>query len=183
MCGWASAPRCHVDDPLALGVAEGRHDLRAEAGVDGGDDLFGVVVDGDLLELPRAEDHRGDRHADDNQNLASETMSNVVVYCRTLPTDVGLTNSTGGEKFDPFGYPPNSDNPPAPVQPPHRLSEVAALVPLTQVWVEVDADQVGLPTAGWSSELPIKPVHGSVRNYIFFDGHVETRKVGPSGKL
>jgi len=118
-----------------------------------------------------------------NQNTSSDTMSNVVVYCRTLPANVGLTNANGTIKFDPFGYPVNSDSPPVAPSAPHRLSEVSALVPLTQVWLEVDADQVGLPTAGWSSELPVKPVHGMVRNYIYFDGHVDSLKVGPVGRL
>ena len=111
-----------------------------------------------------------------NQNFSSVNMSNVIVYCRTMPADVGL-------KFDPFGYPTNSDTPPAPILPPHRLTEVGAAAPLAQIWLEVDADQYGIPNAGWSSELPLKPVHGSVRNYIFFDGHTESRKVGPPNTL
>jgi len=31
--------------------------------------------------------------------------------------------------------------------------------------------------------LPVKPVHGSVRNYIYFDGHADSLKVGAVGKL
>jgi prepilin-type N-terminal cleavage/methylation domain-containing protein len=119
-----------------------------------------------------------------NQNTASETMSNVIVYCRTLPQNVGLTNANGTIKFDPFGYPVNTDNPPVPPAPPHRISEISALLPLTQVWLEVDADQVGIsPSSGWYSELPAKPVHGAVRNYIYFDGHADSLKVGPAGQL
>ena len=117
----------------------------------------------------------GYQHYD--QNTASETMSNVTVYVRTIPGDVRLT-------FDPFGYPTNSDVPPAPVTPPHRLSEVSAAAPLAQVWIEVDADQVGIAYSAnntWWSEIPAKPVHGSVRNYIYFDGHADSLKVGPVG--
>jgi prepilin-type processing-associated H-X9-DG protein len=40
----------------------------------------------------------------------------------------------------------------------------------------VDADQIAFATAGWVAELPPKPVHGRVRNYIYLDGHSATKK-------
>lgn len=51
--------------------------------------------------------------------------------------------------------------------------------PLAEVWILVDADQVAVTNLAntWRDQLPDKPVHGSVRNYLYFDGHVGTRKV------
>jgi prepilin-type N-terminal cleavage/methylation domain-containing protein len=117
-----------------------------------------------------------------NQNRASTTMSNVTVYCRTVPSANGLTNATG-TYFDPFGYPPNNNSPPSPVLPPLRMNAILSAQPFCNVWFLMDADQIGYGTAGWADELPEKPVHGSVRNYIYFDHHVATKKVGPPGKV
>jgi prepilin-type processing-associated H-X9-DG protein len=77
-----------------------------------------------------------------------------------------------GEVGFPFGY-PDPDCPPA------KLAEVQAQRPLAEVWFLVDADQVAVtnPNNTWRSQLPDQPVHGSVRNYVFFDGHVDTKKV------
>ena len=40
---------------------------------------------------------------------------------------------------------------------------------------------------GWGAvagvQMPLKPVHGSIRNHLYFDGHVGTRKVNPAGGL
>ena len=102
-------------------------------------------------------------------------LANRVAYVRTVPTHVGLTNAAGQVLFDPFGYPPYNGAAPLP---PHKLSEVQSVRPLSDVWFMIDADQVAFATAGWVAELPPKPVHGSVRNYVYFDGHVSTKKVG-----
>jgi prepilin-type N-terminal cleavage/methylation domain-containing protein len=115
-----------------------------------------------------------------NQNAVSATMSNVVVYCRTVPDQAGLTNASGAVLFDPFGYPAYEGDPP---EPPHRLSEIQSVRPLTEVWLLMDADQIAFPTAGWTVELPLKPVHGNVRNYIYFDNHVATKKIGPPSRI
>ncbi len=50
--------------------------------------------------------------------------------------------------------------------------------PLTDVWLLIDADQIAFASAGWVADLPPKPVHGSLRNYVYFDGHVSTKKTG-----
>ena len=79
---------------------------------------------------------------------------------------------------NPFGYPvavgvPNGLRP-------HKLSEIA--VP-AQVWILVDVDQVLITDLAntWRAQTPVTPVHGSVRNYIYFDQHVSAQKVGPPG--
>ena len=91
------------------------------------------------------------------------TLTNRVVYVRTVPSRNGLS-------FDPFGYPD-------PVAPPNRLNAIMAEQSLVNVWLMVDADQIAFATAGWVSELPPKPVHDSVRNYVYMDGHVATKRV------
>lgn len=95
-------------------------------------------------------------------------LTNRVVYVRTVPSHNQLT-------IDPFGYPASNGNP---AKPPHRLNAVQAQRPLTDVWLMVDADQIAFATAGWVAELPPKPVHGRVRNYIYLDGHSATKKTG-----
>jgi prepilin-type N-terminal cleavage/methylation domain-containing protein/prepilin-type processing-associated H-X9-DG protein len=102
-------------------------------------------------------------------NLASR-----VAYVRTVPSHAGLTNSSGQVLFDPFGYP---DYQGQPAKAPHKLTEVQSAKPLSEVWFMIDADQVAFATAGWVDELPPLPVHYSVRNYIYFDGHVSTKKI------
>lgn len=96
------------------------------------------------------------------------------LYVRTMASSNGITNAP--DIGFPFGYP-------NPQCPPHKLNEVQSLRPLSEVWILVDADQVAVTNPGntWRAQLPVKPVHGSVRNYIYFDGHVATKKVKPSG--
>ena len=108
--------------------------------------------------------------------LASVTnLANRVAYVRTVPSRAGLTNAAGQVLFDPFGYPPFNGAPP---KAPHKLIEVQSARSLSEVWFMIDADQVAFATSGWVGELPPKPVHVSVRNYVYFDGHVSTKKIG-----
>jgi len=102
---------------------------------------------------------------------AITNLGNRTAYVRTTPGDNKLS-------VDPFGYPAYEGNPP---KPPTKLIVVQGQRPLAEVWFLVDADRRAFPTAGWVADLPPKPVHGSVRNFIYFDGHVATRKVKPSG--
>jgi prepilin-type N-terminal cleavage/methylation domain-containing protein/prepilin-type processing-associated H-X9-DG protein len=99
-------------------------------------------------------------------NMATNTC-----YAITQPTPNGLN-------FLPFGYPPTGVQ-----QRPHKLSDVQTQKPLVDVWVLVDVDKVAKTDPGndWQGQLPDKPVHGSVRNYLYFDGHVATKRVGPPG--
>ena len=70
--------------------------------------------------------------------------------------------------FFPFGYC-------NPTTPPHKISELAAQCSLSQLWAIGDVDKVIIPT--WNS--PAKPVHGSVRNFLYFDGHSASHKILP----
>ena len=79
----------------------------------------------------------------------------------------------------PFGYPAgNAPNDADPL----RLTQIPAPA---NTWALIDTDQYGInnPANTWSAQLPKMPVHGSVRNSCFFDGHVDVFKVGAIGVL
>jgi prepilin-type N-terminal cleavage/methylation domain-containing protein/prepilin-type processing-associated H-X9-DG protein len=104
-------------------------------------------------------------------DIHDASMLNRICYVRTLPATNGLT-------VDPFGYP-------SPAERPSTASAVQAQRPLSEVWFLVDVDNVAFP-GGWSGAyptLPARPVHGYVRNYVYFDGHVGVKKVGPPGSI
>ncbi len=77
----------------------------------------------------------------------------------------------------PFGYPANSNTPPSPITPPRRLNQVVGFASASRIFMTVDSDQIGSPTAGWVAVLPVRPSHGNIRNAAYFDGHVGTREV------
>jgi hypothetical protein len=114
-----------------------------------------------------------------NQNAASQTMSNAIVYCRTVPAANNLTNANG-TPFDPFGYPDFNG---VAGFPSSKLTSISSRASLSTVWLLVDSDKIAFSTAGWADDLPDKPVHGKIRNYIYFDNHVSTKKVGPKGQI
>jgi len=87
----------------------------------------------------------------------------------------GPTGPTVALGQPPFGYPPNNN--PSPVYPPMRLSQVIAFASADRIFMTVDSDQLGSPTAGWSAVLPVRPSHGNVRNAAYFDGHAGTRAI------
>lgn len=70
----------------------------------------------------------------------------------------------------PFGYPF------APTADPQRLSTLEARVGSPDLFAITDVDQA-LPSlnpgVSWWDDLPNAPVHGQVRNRLFFDWHVE----------
>ena len=68
----------------------------------------------------------------------------------------------------PFGYPL------APTADPQRITTVATIAPNAFAITDVDQALPNLnPGVGWWDDLPNAPVHGQVRNQLFFDAHVE----------
>jgi prepilin-type N-terminal cleavage/methylation domain-containing protein len=100
-----------------------------------------------------------------------------VCYAVPLASLVGLN-------WNPFGY---ANNQPSPAAPPHKLTEIPTMGSVsgvaTEVWMLADVDQIAInnPANTWYSQLPTKPVHGNVRNYIYFDNHVATKKITVAG--
>jgi prepilin-type N-terminal cleavage/methylation domain-containing protein/prepilin-type processing-associated H-X9-DG protein len=111
-----------------------------------------------------------------NQNTEPSNLT-VKMYVRTDPISNGLTNIYG-TPIDPFGYPAFGRGP----YPPQKLAKVSSMRSLSSVWFLVDVDSVGSgnawPEPGGVQTIPSQPVHGASRNYVFFDGHVESRKAG-----
>ncbi|MFA6962298.1 MAG: type II secretion system protein [Opitutaceae bacterium] len=79
----------------------------------------------------------------------------------------GFLTMDDGNLQKPFGYPNWSDQ--------NKNEQPVALLRIpnaTKVWMLRDLDQVGTPSYVGRSDTPARPVHGSVRNYLYFDGHV-----------
>jgi prepilin-type N-terminal cleavage/methylation domain-containing protein len=77
-----------------------------------------------------------------------------------------------------------------------KLSEIAAAVPLSEAWALADFDWLAggyLPGDPGGAEsflgtdkygfVAMNPVHKTVRNYLYFDLHVGTQKVGDAGNF
>ena len=112
-----------------------------------------------------------ERYGKNVTNIASRT-----VYAATMASANGLP-------WPPFGYPPSPDA--SAMQKPHKMLEIQSYRPLSVVWVLTDVDQVAItnPDNTWRDQLPDKPVHGRVRNYLYFDNHVATKRVEKPGSL
>ena len=116
-----------------------------------------------------------------NTCIASWCGSNVVVYgviCLTPVYTPNISQNSSGIKlpWDPFGY--------AGAGPAHKLSEVTPDIWGGRMpWLLTDIDKT--VTASWPTYLtPLTPAHGSVRNYLFVDGHVEAvRIISPGSGL
>jgi prepilin-type processing-associated H-X9-DG protein len=76
----------------------------------------------------------------------------------------------------PFGYPASGGSPPICSQ---KYGSFDSYGSKSQIYAITDVDQAfpGLnPTISWWSDLPNRPVHGTVRNQLFFDWHVQAVK-------
>ena len=100
----------------------------------------------------------------------------------------GMNLTSDALNFMPFGCPGNP--PPYGMQPdprsrislpPHKITEVGGKLSLSSVWFMVDLDGVGSPGGFNGQDFPPKPVHGTRRNYTYFDGHVSSKKITLSG--
>jgi prepilin-type N-terminal cleavage/methylation domain-containing protein len=88
------------------------------------------------------------------------------VYLLNDDVDNDPTTSTA-----PFGYPLGS-----PPRQPLKTTSLVNLQSPAAAWAVSDIDQAipSLnPSISWWTDLPSKPVHGSVRNKLFFDWHAE----------
>ena len=78
----------------------------------------------------------------------------------------------GPTTVPPFGYPAVSAAQP---KSPIRLVAVSDFGPPSSLFAVQDADQRNISrTAQWWNQLPARPVHGTTRNQLYFDWHVET---------
>jgi prepilin-type N-terminal cleavage/methylation domain-containing protein len=85
-------------------------------------------------------------------------------------------NPTPTNQVPPFGYPALNG---APEIQPMKMSQIQTYGPLASIWAITDVDKINVPdpTVSWWTDLPYKPVHGNVRNELYFDWHVAQKKV------
>jgi prepilin-type N-terminal cleavage/methylation domain-containing protein/prepilin-type processing-associated H-X9-DG protein len=95
-------------------------------------------------------------------------------YSLTRTNNIVLVSGTIGLPWYPFGKRPD--------QGPNKLTALAAVVSLSECWAVADIDQQALDGsssgntgASWWNFIPTAPVHGKVRNYLYFDNHVGTK--------
>ncbi|MEP6662767.1 MAG: type II secretion system protein [Verrucomicrobiota bacterium] len=88
--------------------------------------------------------------------------------CYLLNDDIDPTPA----KVQPFGYP-------SPVAMPIKSTQIRNYAPPATVYAITDVDKVNVPdpTVTWWTDLPYKPVHGTGRNELYFDGHVASKRV------
>ena len=119
-------------------------------------------------------------------NADLNVVAAQVLY--TVPAAGTLVRSGGSDVWGPgvpplpwpiFGYQPAYGT----RLPPQKINAISAVRPLTEVWALADTDQPAYASQttqpGWYAQLPPKVLHGSVRNYLFLDGHTTTRKAIP----
>ena len=87
--------------------------------------------------------------------------------------------SVGGVTYRPFGYP----DPAVTNVGPMRWTQVEGLISPSRGWFITEPDKVNVTNLAnsWQGQLPDSPPHGKVRNYLFYDGHVEAMLVGAPG--
>jgi prepilin-type N-terminal cleavage/methylation domain-containing protein/prepilin-type processing-associated H-X9-DG protein len=75
-------------------------------------------------------------------------------------------------RVPPFGYPV------PPVLAPLKLSSFDSYTPPSSLYALMDMDKGNIvnPAVSWWGDLPYEPVHGAVRNQLFFDWHVEAKR-------
>ena len=102
-----------------------------------------------------------------------------VCYLASINASVLARRPSGLPSFGPFGYPavPRRN---APMRRPMYLSEIEQYGNTANLWMFVDADQVASPNV-WTVQPPKLPVHGTIRNFVFWDGHVDTKLVNSRG--
>ncbi|MEY2466235.1 MAG: hypothetical protein QOD03_756 [Verrucomicrobiota bacterium] len=80
------------------------------------------------------------------------------------------------KRVPPFGYPIDAGNP---AIPPLKYTALDNYVGHSQVLALSDVDQSypGMdPSVNWWTSIPNKPVHGAIRNQLFFDWHAQAVK-------
>jgi prepilin-type N-terminal cleavage/methylation domain-containing protein/prepilin-type processing-associated H-X9-DG protein len=107
-----------------------------------------------------------------NKNINSDFFSYELVEGDA----VGSVSRYCGLEWNPFGYNGASGTGAAG---PRKHGQVAALG-ASRIWALVDSDQKGNNGAGAAGSFAPEPTHGSSRNYLFFDWHVEAIKVAPA---
>jgi prepilin-type N-terminal cleavage/methylation domain-containing protein/prepilin-type processing-associated H-X9-DG protein len=113
-----------------------------------------------------------------NEKYNTANNPNFFSYEMVEGAAAGSVSRYCGLLWNPFGY--NGGTPTSPL-PPHKMGQVAAAGAIAQIWAMVDSDRQGNNGAGPAGAFPPVPAHGSTRNYLWFDWHVEPVKVPALG--
>jgi prepilin-type N-terminal cleavage/methylation domain-containing protein len=93
---------------------------------------------------------------------------------------VTRTNNYPNSLLAPYGYPFGDENSPFPMDRSMKLSTVMGVGQSCDIWVVADFDiqAVNNPSSlgKYLGNMAVKPVHGVVRNFLFFDNHVGAKK-------
>lgn len=97
--------------------------------------------------------------------------------CYQLNDNVG-SDSNSGRRVPPFGSPAVGDHP-SPLIAPLRMFQLESYSSPDSTFAMTDLDKVNMMNRkiSWWVDLPHKPVHGSVRNELYFDWHVAAKPV------
>jgi len=80
---------------------------------------------------------------------------------------------TPGTRVKPFGYPSS----PGPREEPLKISDIEKYGSSADVWALTESDTFSVwGGATWAQTMPPRPVHGAVRNYLYFDGHASAQR-------
>ena len=92
--------------------------------------------------------------------------------CYLLDDDI---DPNPGNRVPPFGYPATEGSDPIP---PLKFSELNRYGTPATLFAITDVDKINIPnpTVTWWTDLPYKPVHGDVRNELYFDWHVAAKR-------
>jgi prepilin-type processing-associated H-X9-DG protein len=114
-----------------------------------------------------------------NERYNSVSNPNFFSYEMVEGNNPGSVSRYCGLPWNPFGY--NGAAGAGTSKTPHKLNEVLAIGPPSEIWMMVDSDAQGNNGAGAAPNFPPVPAHGSTRNYLWFDAHVESIKAPPAG--
>ena len=94
-----------------------------------------------------------------------------------IGTKVNNDVDPGPATVYPFGYPllPGAQS-----RRPQRLTQISVYGSPADLFALHDADQQNVSSsAGWYRQLPSRPVHGAVRNQLYFDWHIDAVPIRP----
>jgi prepilin-type N-terminal cleavage/methylation domain-containing protein len=103
--------------------------------------------------------------------------------CYLLKDNVN-SDTDSPSRVPPFGYPAGEDTNSVPAIPPLTISQLETYSSPADTYAITDVDKINVPTFStsnvtnsWAWSLPYKPVHGDVRNELYFDWHVAMKRV------
>ncbi len=106
------------------------------------------------------------------RHLAPSVTSMEGRKCYLLTDDI---DPNPNKRVQPFGYPEFKG---APEIPPLKFSAIYTYGTPATLFAITDVDKINItnPNIEWWSDLPYKPVHGDVRNELYFDWHVAAKR-------